>query len=119
MSVKKYARQNGINLRIFFDKDNVKRFKTDVGGVVDKACLLYTSELYSIYYHRIFPDALAMADVFTYYQSWLLRGDSPYCYQNGDIAMLPDYSAEIMDSWNKVAFNHHLDIDNARKNKEA
>ena len=81
--------------------------------------LAYLKELYSIYYHRIFPDALAMADVFTYYQSWLLRGDSPYCYQNGDIAMLPDYSAEIMDSWNKVAFNHHLDIDNARKNKEA
>lgn len=40
MSVKKYARQNGINLRIFFDKDNVKRFKTDVGGVVDKAAYL-------------------------------------------------------------------------------
>lgn len=40
MSVKKYARQNGINLRIFFDEDNVKRFKTDVGGVVDKAAYL-------------------------------------------------------------------------------
>lgn len=43
MSVKKYARQNGINLRIFFDKDNVKRFKTDVGGVVDKAAYLSNS----------------------------------------------------------------------------
>lgn len=27
MTVKKYARQNDINLRIFFDKDNVNRFK--------------------------------------------------------------------------------------------
>lgn len=40
MSVKKYARQNRINLRIFFDKNNVNRFKTDVGGVVDKAAYL-------------------------------------------------------------------------------
>lgn len=40
MTVKEYARQNDINLRIFFDKDNVNRFKADVGDVVDEAAYL-------------------------------------------------------------------------------
>ena len=81
--------------------------------------LAYLKELYSIYYHQIFPQDKTMIDVFTYYQSWLLRGDCPYCYQSGEVEKNTDMDVEIIDSWNKVAFNHNMDVDNARRNKEA
>lgn len=35
MRVKEYAREKGISLRIFFDLENIIRFKADVGAVVD------------------------------------------------------------------------------------
>lgn len=81
--------------------------------------LAYLQELYSIYFHQVFPKEIAMVDVFTYYQSWLLRGDSPYCYLKGEVAIGTDIAIEILDGWNKVAFNHNVDVEYARKNKDA
>lgn len=35
MRIKEYSREKGINLRIFFDLENIIRFKTDAGDVLD------------------------------------------------------------------------------------
>lgn len=35
MTVKDFARQNGIDLRIYFDGDNIKQFMQDVGGIIE------------------------------------------------------------------------------------
>lgn len=82
----------------------------------------YLQELYSNYFHQVFSKELLMPDVYTYYQSWLLRGDSPYCYMQKDIkvkAVDIEHSDEMLDSWNKVAYNHSEEVDCARRNEEA
>lgn len=35
ITVREFARKQGINLRVFFDSDNIARFKNDAGGIVD------------------------------------------------------------------------------------
>lgn len=40
MRVKEFARMQGINLRVFFDQENIIRFKTDVGQLVDDGTYL-------------------------------------------------------------------------------
>lgn len=82
----------------------------------------YLQELYSNYFHQVFSKELQMPDVYTYYQSWLLRGDSPYCYmqKNSRVkAVEIERSDEMLDSWNKVAYNHCEEVDRARRNEEA
>lgn len=84
--------------------------------------LSYLKELYSNYYHYIFSKSAKMIDIYTYYQSWLLRGDSPYCYkqENSEVIAIPiDSTCEMLDSWNKVAYNHSEEVDCARSNKDA
>lgn len=80
--------------------------------------LAYLKELYCIYFHYIFFGSNKLVDIFSYYQSWLLRGDSPYRYQQADDDTdLRLY--EFMDEWNRVALNHGAEIDDARNNPEA
>lgn len=44
--------------------------------------LAYLKELYHLYFQQVFFEAIHKdIDVFTYYQSWLLRGDDPAIYQ--------------------------------------
>lgn len=81
--------------------------------------LSYLKELYSNYYHQIFSKYFAIVDIYTYYQSWLLRGDSPYCYRFEGQPESIDSSDELLDSWNKVAYNHSEEVDCARRNDEA
>ena len=40
LRVKEYVRANGISLRIFFDQENIIRFKTDAGQFVDEGTCL-------------------------------------------------------------------------------
>ena len=40
LRVKEYARMNGISLRIFFDQENIIRFKADAGQLVDDGTYL-------------------------------------------------------------------------------
>lgn len=81
--------------------------------------LAYLNELYVTYYHRIYPSIYGLVDIFTYYQSWLLRGDSPYCYQHeGEVLEVIDKNG-YLDDWNKVAYNYGTHIDEARNNKDA
>lgn len=82
----------------------------------------YLQELYSNYFHQVFSKELQMSDVYTYYQSWLLRGDSPYCYMQKDTKVKAadiERSDEMLDSWNKVVYNHSEEVDCARRNEEA
>lgn len=81
--------------------------------------LSYLKELYSNYYHQIFSKCFAIVDVYTYYQSWLLRGDSPYCYRFEGLPESIDCSNELLDSWNKVTYNHREEVDCARRNADA
>ena len=84
--------------------------------------LAYLQELYSNYFHQVFSKEPQMPDVFTYYQSWLLRGDSPYSYmlKGAKVKTIDiDSSDEMLDSWNKVAYNHSEEVDCARRTEEA
>lgn len=81
--------------------------------------LAYLNELYVTYYHRIYPCAYSLVDIFSYYQSWLLRGDSPYCYQHeGEVSEVIDRDG-YLDDWNKVVYNNGSQIEEARNNKDA
>lgn len=81
--------------------------------------LAYLHELYSNYYHLIFSSQEKMTDIFTYYQSWLLRGDEPSCYQQAKKKFDLNISDDILDSWNKVILNRSDEVEEARCNKEA
>lgn len=76
----------------------------------------YFQQIYSIVYNR-------EIDIFTYYQSWLLRGDSPFLYKydesSQDIVLQIDPSYEYMDSWFSAAQNHGYEVDEAHENSVA
>lgn len=86
--------------------------------------LSYLKELYHLYFMQVFFNAIHEdVDIFTYYQSWLLRGDDPAIYHldahNGKIALERDASKEYMDCWFSVAQNHGIEIDDAHGNSDA
>lgn len=86
--------------------------------------LAYLKELYHLYFQQVFFEAIHKEiDVFTYYQSWLLRGDDPAIYQQDIeskmIVIESDSSKEYMDSWFSVAQNHGIEVDDAHGNSDA
>lgn len=96
-------------------------------GIFNSA-MPYLKELFATYFRQIFVSGnQAMADIYTYYQSWLLRGDNPECYMcvvsadntnNLKIVCDDTYLASI-DSWNIVALNSDDAAKEARHNDDA
>jgi len=89
--------------------------------------LEYLRELYEKYFRTLYL-GLALPSIYTYYQSWLLRGDNPYMYQglmpNDDRAVATISKKEEMSNvsisiWQRCSFNYGEDFVNARKNSEA
>lgn len=85
--------------------------------------LIYTLEQwYETYYRKIFCNGNTLLkdklipSIYTYYQSWLLRGDDPFSYSyNGDTR-----NGQIRIGYNQYAQNKYPEeITEARKNIEA
>lgn len=55
--------------------------------------------------------------VSTYYQSWLIRGDSPGCYTNEN--GIVDECTDFASPWERSRFAHGSKQDDARRNKAA
>lgn len=81
--------------------------------------LSYLREVYSVYFHQVYSEYAKLPDVFTYYQSWLLRGDSPEYYQMKKAQASNNASDEMLDDWFRVALNYGKAIEDARDNTEA
>lgn len=86
---------------------------------ISNSLLSYIKEVYCNYYHQVYQDEAQLADVFSYYQSWLLRGDSPDCYLPKGNMVSIDMSDEVIDDWNRVAYNRGVEVDEAHCNPEA
>lgn len=81
--------------------------------------LSYLREVYSVYFHQVYSMQKKLPDIFTYYQSWLLRGDSPEYYQTKGVPNANRTSNEMLDDWFRVALNYGKAIEDARNNSEA
>ena len=72
---------------------------------------------FEVFFRMIFGDKYPLCSIHTYYHSWLLRGDNPYCYQVPSVEPVPNVS---VDEWE---MNHLVmgdqEIANARKDLEA
>lgn len=63
-------------------------------------------------------------DVYTYYQSWLLRGDNPLAYQQYSMSDTPSEEFEFesihsLSIWERNSFNYGKEFTVARQNKKA
>lgn len=67
-------------------------------------------EIYGHYYATV-------PSVLTYYQSWLLRGDNPYCYNCN--AGVDTSTNQSVDPWERVSLVDSHSVNDARKNPEA
>lgn len=85
--------------------------------------LSYLEELFDSFFTKIFPKELLSQGMYinTYYQSWLLRGDSPECYafETDNIFELSNSVDEALDCWLRVSLNHKQEVDEARANPKA
>lgn len=75
----------------------------------------YLFEEYSKLFREVYDIDGEIPDVFTYYQSWLLRGDDPYRYvqTNSKDVQLP------LEAWGWCSLGNAKDIIEARRNKQA
>lgn len=65
------------------------------------------------YYKMLFDNKIALCTLHTYYHSWLLRGDNPFCYQNPSEEPMPAVSVDEWEMNNLIADDQ--EITNARK----
>jgi hypothetical protein len=72
---------------------------------------------YEVFYRKVFGEKFPLSSIHTYYHSWLLRGDNPFCYQVPSEEPMPAFSVDEWEVNNLVMGNQ--EIANARKDKEA
>ena len=76
----------------------------------------YLRELYVKYFRYIYDCQETVPDIYTYYQSWLLRGDNPELYLE-EIVIDPKLN---IDPWGRYGYNEKPeDVREARKNRQA
>lgn len=75
----------------------------------------YLFEEYSKLFRDVYDWDGEIPDVYTYYQSWLLRGDDPYGYTQ---TALQDRQL-FFEPWDWFCQSNAIDITEARKNKQA
>lgn len=72
---------------------------------------------YENYYRKLFGSGMLIYSIHSYYHSWLLRGDNPFCYQDPMEELLPAVSVDEWEMNNLVVGDE--EIANARKDAEA
>lgn len=75
----------------------------------------YLLEEYSKLFREVYESDGEIPDVFTYYQSWLLRGDDPYRYLQTNL----QDDQLLFGPWGWCCYGNAVDIKEARKNKLA
>lgn len=94
--------------------------------------LSYLHKIYQKYFRDIYKNKVWKrgedndVSIYTYYQSWLLRGDSPYCYvmcentkeDKYDVVVNPEYQASIAP-WNVASLNNLEEVVEARSSEMA
>lgn len=82
-------------------------------------CLLISQleKDYENYFRKVFGNRLPICGIHTYYHSWLLRGDNPFCYQVSTEKSEPPISVDEWEMNNLVMGNQ--EIENARNDEEA
>lgn len=86
--------------------------------------LEYLRELFEKNF-RLLYKSLSLPSIYTYYQSWLLRGDNPYMYQGlgkdavREIKVKEEKSNLSISTWERCSFNYGMDFVSARKNPDA
>lgn len=62
--------------------DNIVWLYEECKAIGDPYLLLHQLEKeYEIYFRLLFGDKITLCSLHSYYHSWLLRGDNPFCYQ--------------------------------------
>lgn len=88
----------------------------ELGITINPKLKLKLNNWFKQYYSDIYigdSDEINEVSVYTYYQSWLLRGDSPSKYSEYSKPPITDH----IRFWDKCSLNHFSnDIDNARRN---
>ena len=69
------------------------------------------------YYRMLYGDKIPIYSLHTYYHSWLLRGDNPFCYQDPSEEPQPSVSVDEWEMNNLIVGDQ--DISNARKDSSA
>lgn len=72
---------------------------------------------FEYYYRMLYGDKIPIYSMHTYYHSWLLRGDNPYCYQDPTEEPQPAVSVDEWEMNNLIVGDP--DISNARKDGPA
>ena len=94
--------------------------------------LSYLHKIYQKYFRDIYKNKVWKrgedndVSIYTYYQSWLLRGDSPYCYvmsentkeDKYDVVVNPECQASIAP-WNVASLNNLEEVVEARSSEMA
>ena len=94
--------------------------------------LSYLHKIYQKYFRDIYKNKVWKrgedndVSIYTYFQSWLLRGDSPYCYvmcentkeDKYDVVVNPEYQASIAP-WNVASLNNLEEVVEARSSEMA
>lgn len=86
--------------------------------------LEYLRELFEKNF-RLLYKGFSLPSIYTYYQSWLLRGDNPYMYQGlgkdvvREIKVKEEKSNLSISTWERCSFNYGMDFVSARKNPDA
>lgn len=119
VDVKKYYERHGYSISCTKQDllDNMAwlyvRIQKWINGKTSFCGYLY--EEYSKLFREIYDWESEMPDVYTYYQSWLLRGDNPYGYTQVN----PQDEQLSLDPWDWCGQNTAIDVTEARKNKQA
>ena len=69
------------------------------------------------YYRKLYGDKVMTCSLHTYYHSWLLRGDNPFCYQDPTEEPQPAISIDEWEMNNLIVGD--VEISNARKDSFA
>lgn len=73
-------------------------------------------ELYNILFSELYSIYGDIPCISTYYNSWLLRGDSPYLYNQNGITLCNN---DVEEGWNNVSMSYFEDSRTARNDIEA
>lgn len=111
-------RNNVIVMPIQMILDNTAWLYKECKKLGDPYLLLpQLEEDYETYFRLLFGEGMTFYTPNTYFNSWLLRGDNPFCYQDPSQLPKPEVSVDEWEMNNLIVGD--LEIDNARTDERA